>query len=128
MLAGRRVVSLDPADLASVPRYKELSLPAVAPAQFARFDQLVVRSETGRHQPYLRGRNITVGQLVYRMRAESLTAEAAADDLGLPLGQVREAVAYYHVHRDEVDGEMAEEGRFLREQGVQFDPPGAGPG
>lgn len=65
---------------------------------------------------------MTVGQLMYRMRANDLSVEDAAADLDLPPAQIREAVAYYHVHRDEVDGEMAEEARRLREEGVARGP------
>jgi uncharacterized protein (DUF433 family) len=113
MLSGRRIVSADTDALADLPRYKELSLSAVSPLTFDLYDHLVVRSDTGRDQPYLKGRTMTVGQLVYKMRANELSAEQAAADMDLPLAQVREAVAYYHTHRDLVDGEMAEEVRAL---------------
>ena len=122
LLAGRRVVSVDPEVLEQVPRYRELHVPAVAALGFDQFDHLAPRAGSGRRQPYLKGRNMTVGQLVYRMRANNLSTEDAAADLDLPPAQIREAVAYYHVHRDEVDGEMAEEARRLREEGAAREP------
>ena len=38
---------------------------------------------------------MTVGQLVYKMRANDLSTEQAAADINLPVLQVREAQAYY---------------------------------
>ncbi len=43
---------------------------------------------------------MTVGQLVYKMRANHQTAEQAAEDMDLPLEQVKEALAYYQVHHE----------------------------
>lgn len=121
-LSGRRIVSVDAPTLNDVARFKELSLPAIAPAAFTHYEYLAKRPGSGRVQPYLKGRNMTVGQLVYKMRANGLSPEEAAEDMDLPLLQVREAVAYYQVHRDEVDGEAAEEGRQLIAQGVELEP------
>lgn len=86
------------------------------------YQHLVTRSAKGRGQPYLKGRNMTVGQLVYTMRANSLSAEEAAEDLKLPVAQVREAHAYYEVHRDIVEADTDEEKRLLLAQGVQLEP------
>lgn len=122
MLSGRRIVSVDPEDLDQVKRFKELSVPAVEPLVFENYQQLVTRPEKGREQPYLKGRNMTVGQLVYKMRANELTAEQAAEDMDLPLTQVREAIAYYHTHRDLIESEMEEEKQYLRSQGVELEP------
>ncbi len=122
VLSGRRVISVEAEVLEQVPRYRELHVPAAAAIGFDQYEHLVQRSESGRRQPYLKGRNMTVGQLIYTMRANQLSLDAAAADLDVPAAQIREAVAYYQVHRDEVDGEMAEEGRRLREQGVALGP------
>jgi uncharacterized protein (DUF433 family) len=122
MLSGRRIVSVDAQTLEQIPRFKELSLPAVAPATFNHYEHLVQRPEKGRQQPYLKGRNMTVGQLIYTMRANNLSVEEAAADMDLPVMQVREAAAYYQVHRELVDGEAAEEGRQLRAMGVELEP------
>lgn len=74
---------------------------------------LVARPETGRRQLYLKGRTITVGQLVYKMRANDLDAKAAAEDMALPLEQVHEALAYYETHRELIESEGEEEKRYL---------------
>jgi uncharacterized protein (DUF433 family) len=122
MLAGRRIVSVETEALEQLDRYKELSLPAVEPLRFAHYRYLVERPETGRRQLYLTGRNMTVGQLVYTMRANDLEAEAAAEDLELPLEQVREALAYYETHRDLIESEADEERRSLQDRGVTLEP------
>jgi uncharacterized protein (DUF433 family) len=122
MLSGRRIVSVEPDSLAQLDRFKELSVPAVEPLVFDHYRYLVVRPEKGRSQPYLKGRNMTVGQLVYKMRANQLDAERAAQDMDLPVDQVLEALAYYETHRDLVEAEMAEEKRYLQAHGVQLGP------
>ena len=122
MLAGRRVVSVEAEALANVNRFKELSLPAVEPLRFEHYQYLMTRPETGRRQLYLTGRNMTVGQLVYKMQANDLDAKEAAQDMDLPLSQVREALVYYDTHRDLIETEFAEERRALKEQGVALGP------
>ena len=86
------------------------------------YQYLVTRPEKGRKQAYLKGRNLTVGQLIYTMRANHLSAEEAAADLNLPVEQVREAQAYYQVHRELVEADAEEEKRLLLAQGVQIEP------
>jgi len=121
MLAGRRIVSVETESLEHLDRFKELSLPAVEPLRFRHYQYLVARPETGRQQLYLKGRTMTVGQLVYTMRANGLEAKAAAEDLELPLEQVKEALVYYETHRDLVESEAEEDRRYLRERGVALD-------
>lgn len=118
MLDGRRIVSVKAAALEQLDRFKELCLPAVEPLRFGHYRYLTERPETGRHQLYLTGRNMTVGQLVYTMRANELDAEAAAEDLGLPVEQVKEALAYYETHRDLIESEDEEGQRSLPEHKV----------
>jgi uncharacterized protein (DUF433 family)/predicted HTH domain antitoxin len=118
MLDGRRIVSVAAADLEQLDRFKELSLPAVEPLRFSHYRYLTERPETGRRQLYLTGRNVTVGQLVYTMRANDLDAEAAAQDMELPLEQVKEALAYYETHRDLIESETEEDRRSLQERKV----------
>ena len=83
---------------------------------------LVTRSKKGRKQAYLKGRNMTVGQLIYTMRANDLSDEEAASDFDLPVAQVREAQAYYQVNRELVEADAEEEKRVLLSQGVQIEP------
>jgi uncharacterized protein (DUF433 family) len=65
---------------------------------------------------------MTVGQLVYRMRANQMTDEQAAQDMDLPLEQVREAMAYYQIHRQLVESEIEEEKQYLLSQGIELEP------
>lgn len=122
MLAGRRVISIEASVLEQVPRFKELAIPAVTPVLFEHYRHLVTRPEKGRAQPYLKGRNMTVGQLVYKMRADELSPEDAAADMDLSLEQVLEAVAYYSTHEQLVDSEMEEVKQVLLRQGVIVEP------
>ena len=109
MLSGRRIVSVEAGMLDRLEKFKELSVPAVEPLVFGHCQYLVTRPEKERKQPYLKGRNMTVGQLVYKMRANQLSVEQAAEDMDLPVRQVMEALAYYQVHRDLIESEMEEE-------------------
>ncbi len=122
MLANRRIISVEPDALDQIGRFKELSLPAVQPLVFEHYQYLVTRPEKGRRQAYLKGRNMTVGQLVYTMRANGFSAEEAAEDFALPVEQVREAQAYYQIHWDLVEADAEEEKRRLLAQGVQIEP------
>lgn len=122
MLAGRRIVSVEPEMMDQLPRFKELSVPAVEPIVFDHYRYLVKRPEKGREQPYLRGRNMTVGQLIYTIRANNLSIKEAAEDFDLPIEQVLEAQAYYQTHSDLIASEMAQETLSLLEQGVDLEP------
>ena len=77
------------------------------------YQYLVTRREKGSKQAYLKGRNLTVGQLISTMRANGLSAEETAQDLDLPVAQVREAQAYYQVHREAVEASAQEDTRLL---------------
>jgi uncharacterized protein (DUF433 family) len=122
MLSDRRIVSVEAEALERLDRFKELSVPAVQPLVFEHYRYLVAKPESWRKQLYLKGRNMTVGQLVYTMRANDLTAEAAAADMDLPIEQVREAQAYYETHRKLIEAEVDEEKRSLLSQGVRLEP------
>lgn len=122
MLAGRRVVSVEPGVLDQVPRFKELAIPAVTPVLFEHYRYLVARPDKASAQPYLKGRNMTVGQLVYKMRANELGPEQASADMDLPLEQVLESLAFYSTHQPLVDSEMAEVKQVLLSQGVALEP------
>lgn len=122
MLSGRHVISVEDETLEALPRFRELNIPSVAPIRFQHYRYLVARPETGRSQLYLKGRSMTVGQLVYKMRANDLDAEAAAEDMALPLDQVREALAYYETNSELIKTEAEEEKRYLQERGVPLEP------
>ncbi len=127
MLAGRHIVSVEAEALERLERFKELSVPAVEPLRFRHYQYLISRPEKGRKQLYLKGRNMTVGHLVYKMRANQMTAEQAARDMDLPLEQVLEAMVYYQIHRQLIESETEEEKQYLLSQGVELEP-GAVPG
>ncbi|MEI2692241.1 MAG: hypothetical protein V9H69_22050 [Anaerolineae bacterium] len=97
-------------------------MPASEPVLFDHYRYLVKRPEKGREQPYLRGRNMTVGQLIYTIRANNLTIKEAAEDFNLPVEQVLEAQAYYQTHSDLIASEMAQETLSLLERGVNLEP------
>ncbi|MBX3015718.1 MAG: hypothetical protein KF832_29635 [Caldilineaceae bacterium] len=120
LLSGRRIVSVTPEMLRTIDKCKELSVPAVEPLLFNHYDYLVARPETGYKQLYLKGRNMRVGQLIYKMRANQLSLEEAASDMDLPVAQIREAQVYYAVNRDLVEQEAAEEKQHLHAAGVVF--------
>lgn len=92
-------------------------------SDFEHYLYLIAKPEKWRKQLYLKGRNMTVGQLVYTMRANSLSIEEAALDMDLPVEQVREAQAYYETHRELIEAEADEEKRFLLSEGVLLEPP-----
>lgn len=122
MLSGRRIISVRPEDLEQLEKFRELSVPAVAPLLFEHYQYLAARPETGRKQLFLKGRTMTVGQLVYKMRANQLSPKDAATDMDLPLDQVREALAYYETHQDLIESEMAEDKQVLLSKGVKLEP------
>lgn len=83
---------------------------------------LVARDHPWRRQLYLRGRNLTVGQLVYNMRAEQLLPEQAAERYDLPLEAIREALSYYQSHRELVGSEAEAEKQYLLKKGYRLEP------
>jgi len=87
-LSGKRVVAIDEDDLPS--RFEELSLPRVGPVG-PKWQWLVEREHRWRRQLWVKGRKLTVGDVVSRLRFEHLTAEELAKDMDLPVDAVREA-------------------------------------
>lgn len=81
------------------------------------------RPESWRHELFLKGRNMTVGHLVYGMRANGLTADQAVENYDLPLEQILEALRYYERHRDVIEADVDEERRRAVERGIALDPP-----
>jgi uncharacterized protein (DUF433 family) len=81
------------------------------------------RADSWRRQPYLKGRRMTVANVVYGMRAYKLTPEEAAEDFDLPLEQIQEALLYYQRHPEIVQQDQDEERRYLESMGCPIDPP-----
>ncbi len=86
------------------------------------YKHLVAHPDSWRRQLWLRGRHMTVGQLIAWMNANGLSAVEAAADFEAPLAQVEEAVAYYEMHRDLVDAELREEKNYLQRKGYAVEP------
>jgi uncharacterized protein (DUF433 family) len=74
---------------------------------------LVYRRHPWRRQPYLKGRNMTVRQLLGTVRANRWDEEQAARDLDLPVEAVREALRYADENRELLDFEAAYERLIL---------------
>lgn len=122
MLAGRRIISIEPESIQQVDHYKELSVPAIEPLRFEHYDYLVARPETGHKQLYLKGRNMRVSHLIYTMRANQLSVEEAAADMDLPPAQVKEAQLYYQINQELIEHEVEEERQRLMAGGVELEP------
>jgi uncharacterized protein (DUF433 family) len=87
-----------------------------------RWRYLIARPHSWRRQLSIKGRNMTVGQLVSTVRANRYTPEQASEDLELPLAAVQEALAYYAEHRDLIELEADEERRRLGQGGLPLEP------
>jgi uncharacterized protein (DUF433 family) len=123
-LAGHHIISVDQEQMQKITRYKEVNMPALQPLVFQNYQYLTARPHPWKKQLFLKGRNMTVGQLISTMQANNLTVEEAAEDLELPVEQIREAQAYYQTHQTLVDLEAREEGARLATKGYyQIDKP-----
>jgi uncharacterized protein (DUF433 family) len=78
---------------------------------------LVKRSHPWRRQLYVRGRNMTVRQLLGTVKANHLSDEEAARNLDLPVEAVREALQYAEENRALLDSEAAYERHLLEGKG-----------
>jgi uncharacterized protein (DUF433 family) len=87
-----------------------------------RWRYLIARPHRWRKQLSLKGRNLTVGQLVSTMKANNLTAEQASVNLDLPREAVEEALAYYEENRTLIEEEADAERRWLKERGYPLEP------
>jgi uncharacterized protein (DUF433 family) len=117
ILAGHQVISVDSDQIQKISQYKEINIPALQPFTFQGYQYLTARAHPWKKQLFLKGRNMTVGQLISTMQANTLTVEEAAEDLDLPIEQIREAVAYYQTHHTLVDLEAREEAARLAAKG-----------
>jgi uncharacterized protein (DUF433 family) len=87
-----------------------------------RWQYLIARPHRWRRQLCLKGRNMTVGQLLSTIRANRLTPEQASDRLDLPLAAIYEALAYYTENRGLIELEASEERRRLGQRGLPLEP------
>lgn len=84
---------------------------------------LVERPHPWRRQLCIKGRNTTAAQLVATLEANGLTEVEAADDFGLPVEAIHEAIRYCHDHADLIALEADEERRRLIGKGYRLEPP-----
>lgn len=124
-LRGRVIVSIAPEEVEKLSYAVELANSAGAWTSGDLDEHLIARPDNWRRQLWLRGRNMTVGQLVAWMHSNELGPAKAAEDFDLPLVQVQEALAYYETHRDLVDAEWQEERHYLQSRGYAVEAPAA---
>jgi uncharacterized protein (DUF433 family) len=103
-------------------RIERLEERLAAPEQTPRWQYLIARPHRWRRQLCIKGRNMTVGQLVSTIRANSLTPEQAAENLDLPLAAIYEALTYYAENRGLIELEASEERRRLAQRGLPLEP------
>jgi uncharacterized protein (DUF433 family) len=90
--------------------------------ELASWRYLVARPHRWRRQLCIKGRNMTVGQLVSTVRANRLAVEQAADEFELPPAAIEEALSYYAQNRALIELESAEERRRLAQRGYALEP------
>jgi uncharacterized protein (DUF433 family) len=111
VVAGGAVLTALPAgDERAVDAIPELT--AAMRPEATRYRYLVRVPHPWRKQLVLKGRRISVGNLVTRIRAGGLDAEQAAHDFDLPLAAVTEALDNYERERALIESELAEERRL----------------
>jgi uncharacterized protein (DUF433 family) len=84
---------------------------------------LVERPHPWRRQLCIKGRNTTAAQLVATLESNGLTEMEAADDFGLPIEAIHEAVRYCRDQASLLALEANEERRRLVEKGYRLEPP-----
>jgi uncharacterized protein (DUF433 family) len=90
--------------------------------ELPRWQFLIARPHRWRRQLSIKGRNMTVGQLVSTVRANRYTPDQASDELELPLAAINEALTYFAENRDLIEMEASEERRRLGERGFSLEP------
>jgi uncharacterized protein (DUF433 family) len=76
------------------------------------------RPHSWRKQLWIKGRNMTVWQLLCWMWANKMTPEEVAQGFNLPVDAVYEALDYYAKHRELLESEAEEEERRLGDKGL----------
>lgn len=97
---------------------KELNLAK----ELSRWQYLIARPHRWRRQLSIKGRNMTVGQLVSTVRANRYTPEQASAELELPLAAILEALTYHAENQDLIELEASEERRRVEERGYPLEP------
>src|SRR5438132_7935946 len=84
---------------------------------------LAPRTDSWRKQLFIKGRNITVGQLVGIVVANKETPEQASENLALPLEAIHEAFLYFEQNKELIQQEAGAERQYLRDHGCRLEPP-----
>jgi hypothetical protein len=105
MQRGKRVIAVDPDHL---PDAYEEPIVAGLPQPNDEWVWLVHRHHPWRRQLWIKGRNMTAGDLARTIEIERWTAERAASEYSLPLEAVVEAQRYAEAERDLIAAEEAE--------------------
>ncbi len=99
---------------------QEPDTPAETPVEPWR--HLVARRHPWRKQLYLKGRNMTVRQLLSTIVPNGFSEEQAAADLDLPVEAIREALTYAQENAALLDYETAYERLRLEQRGKRIGP------
>jgi uncharacterized protein (DUF433 family) len=83
---------------------------------------LVARPHPWQRQLSVKGRNLTVGQLMSTIRANGLTPDQASDAFDLPVAAIQEAITYYDQNRSLIELEATEERSRLARKGYKLEP------
>ena len=78
---------------------------------------LVIRRHPWRKQLYIKGRNMTVRQLVGKIKANGFSEGQAASDQDLPVEAIREALAYFEANPEVIELDAAYERYLLAKEG-----------
>src|SRR4051794_3476914 len=106
----------------AIGRIQNLEQAMSSEKEATRWRYLIARPHRWRRQLSIKGRNMTVGQLVSTVRANRYTPEQASAELELPLAAIYEALAYEAEHRELIELEASEERRRLGERGYPLEP------
>jgi uncharacterized protein (DUF433 family) len=115
----RKTYALVPTDACAGAAETE-SVPVETPVQ--PWKHLVARRHPWRKQLSIKGRNMTVRQLLSTVQASRFTEEQAAADLDLPVEAIREALAYARENAALLDYETAYERLRLEQRGKRLGP------
>lgn len=111
MTGGKlRKLTRKPVIITERSRPKYMIVPADSTAvESGEYRYLVSRPHPWKRQLFIKGRNMTAGNLVYTMRKEKMTVEEAAKDFNLPMDAVLEALHYVEHNRPLIEVEVLEE-------------------
>jgi uncharacterized protein (DUF433 family) len=74
-------------------------------------------------RPSIQGRSITVADLVAR-HLRGVSTEELAANFDLTFGQVHAALAYYYIHKHEIDDELRQETETINRLKVELEKQG----